>query len=158
MATAVQGRCAQNFELEGRLDRTALPRVLNAIAVGLECRLGGRRQALELLLGHADDAQSTHQLVGVQGGFAQNFGQLTAHDTSVERHLPAALLGMDKADGSPSVQGVAGVDVGHIRSIPGNLNRAGQAFELNLAIELGHTAQQMHAHGPTCGQKSGHSR
>ena len=155
LAAVVQDRCAQNFELGGRLDRTALPRSLDAVAVGLQCRLGGRRQALELLLGHADDAQGAHQFVGVQGGLAQNFGQLAAHQTAVKSQLPATLLGVYKTHGAPSVNGIARFNVCDIGRISDDVHRGRKAFDMKVTVELRHATQQMHAEGPTCCQNSG---
>ena len=88
---------------------------MDALAVSLQRSLCCGRQALQLLLRHADDAQGAHELVGVQRGCTQNFRQFATHQAAVEFELPAALLRMDKAQTAPRIQSTGPFDVRHIR-------------------------------------------
>ena len=131
----VAGPGAQQQEL--RRGSLSGPRMedRNALAVGLQGFLHGRRQRRILAPRRAMNVESTHQLVQLQRGRAQSLRQPPLHQTAVELQLPATLLRMDKAQGPPDILRRLGADMRDFRVVAPDPHAALKPFEDQLAIQ-----------------------
>ena len=76
---------------------------MDALAVGLQRLAGVGGQAGILLAGMAHDVERTHELVSLQRGGPEDFGQFAVHYPAVEFQLPGALLRMHVTHGKPRI-------------------------------------------------------